>query len=390
MKIAVVAPTQMPARRANTFQVVKMAQAFVNLGHTVRLAVPADQAPKELLPEDEHGWNEFAHHYGLERRFPVEWLACNAFFRRYDYGLTALRWAREWQAELIYTRLPQCAALASLLGAPTIFEIHDIPQGVAAPLLLRTFLRGSGKRRLVVISKALVDQLHAKLQTAGIASITFIAPDGVDLNRYAHLPSPSEARQTMLSKIPALTDRFTVGYTGNFYAGRGVELIFKIASCLPEFNFLLVGGEQTAVEKWTKAVNTGNLQNVFVVGFVPNQELPMYQACCEALLMPYQERVEASSGGNIAPYLSPLKAFEYLASGRVILSSDTPVLREILTDETAILLPPTDVEAWIAALKRVREDRQYRERLATAARQAAGQYSWEARASAILASIRRV
>ena len=40
MKVATIAPTFIPARRANTLQVMKMTQAFANLGNEVRLAVP--------------------------------------------------------------------------------------------------------------------------------------------------------------------------------------------------------------------------------------------------------------------------------------------------------------------------------------------------------------
>ena len=42
MKIAIIAPTFIPAKRANTLQVMKMTDAIVNLGHQVRLAVPED------------------------------------------------------------------------------------------------------------------------------------------------------------------------------------------------------------------------------------------------------------------------------------------------------------------------------------------------------------
>jgi glycosyltransferase involved in cell wall biosynthesis len=103
--------------------------------------------------------------------------------------------------------------------------------------------------------------------------------------------------------------------------------------------------------------------------------------------MPYGESVSASSGGDIAPYLSPMKLFEYLASGRPILSSDLPVLREVLDDEFAVLLPPGDVGAWAAALEALAADPARRERLGEAGRTAAGQYSWKARAERILAGL---
>ena len=70
MKIAVVAPTQIPARRANTIQVMKMAQAMVNLGHNVHLAVPVEnissKQDRDGRPTDTpnlmHSWDTLSHH----------------------------------------------------------------------------------------------------------------------------------------------------------------------------------------------------------------------------------------------------------------------------------------------------------------------------------------
>jgi len=66
----------------------------------------------------------------------------------------------------------------------------------------------------------------------------------------------------------------------------------------------------------------------------------LYQAAADVLLMPYSSSFGGSGGGNIARVSSPLKMFEYLASGRAILASDIPVLREVLTDKTACFYQP--------------------------------------------------
>jgi glycosyltransferase involved in cell wall biosynthesis len=41
-------------------------------------------------------------------------------------------------------------------------------------------------------------------------------------------------------------------------------------------------------------------------------------------------------GGNL-----PLKVFDYLAAGRPIVATDIPTHRSVLTDELAVLVPPT-------------------------------------------------
>ena len=56
----------------------------------------------------------------------------------------------------------------------------------------------------------------------------------------------------------------------------------------------------------------------------------------DLLLMPYQSKVSINSknfNDEISKFISPLKMFEYLATGIPIVSSDLKVLREILINQ---------------------------------------------------------
>ncbi len=400
MKIAMIAPTQVPARRANTIQVMKMAQAFVALGHDVRLAAPQrvatsssqpssdipDLSPGALASQDAY-WEKIARHYGLRYPFAIHWLPSRPSMRSYDFSLRAVRWARQWQADLVYTRLPQAAAFASLSGQATILETHDLPQGAAGPWLFRAFIQGRGARRLAVITQALANDLQQRYTIP--SAFIVIAPDGVDLERYEGLPPPAEARRRLvehhnhdLASLPV--DRFTAGYSGHLYAGRGVSLLLDLAVRLPEINFIIAGGEPKDVADLREIACARGITNVILVGFVPNADLPLYQAACDILLMPYQHRVAASSGGDIAPYLSPMKLFEYLACGRPIVSSDLPVLQEILNPQNAILVAADDLNAWEKALQDLKTAPGLGKRLGQQARRDAARYTWEMRARRIL------
>jgi glycosyltransferase involved in cell wall biosynthesis len=70
-----------------------------------------------------------------------------------------------------------------------------------------------------------------------------------------------------------------------------------------------------------------------------------------------------------------MKVFEYLAAGRPILSSDLPVLREVLTESNAVLLPPEDVEAWDRALQALVADSSRRAALGAQARRDAERFT---------------
>jgi glycosyltransferase involved in cell wall biosynthesis len=380
MKIVLIAPTYLPARRANTIQVMKMAQALTALGHQLLVLVP-DREGKQRPT-----WEALAHHYGLQERFEIEWLTTNPQLRSYDYALKTIQRGRLWGADLIYTRLPQAAALASFRRIPTVYEIHDLPQGTLGPWLLSRFLNGSGARALVVITTALKDALGSKFSLPDYLPM-IVAPDGVDLARYENLHPPSEARHSLSPEIHIPKSAFVAGYTGHLYPGRGANLILEIAAQLPDIVFLLVGGEPQDVAHLHQQVQSHGLGNIVLTGFIPNADLSLYQAACDILLMPYQEQVAASSGGDIARYLSPMKLFEYLASGRVILSSDLPVLQEVLNTENAILLPPNDAAAWVATLQDLRNNTEKRTQLAARAQRDAQQYSWENRAQKILSHL---
>ena len=127
------------------------------------------------------------------------------------------------------------------------------------------------------------------------------------------------------------------------------------------------------------------LSNVTLTGFVENQRLPLYQAAGEILLMPYEWQITGSGGGNSADICSPMKMFEYLACGRAILSSDLPVLHEVLNESNAVFCPPQDLEGWSAALSALVAEPARMERLSRNAKETARQFTWLARQQKILA-----
>lgn len=368
MRIALVAPGVIPAQTANSIQTMKMAQAFVALGHDLRLYAPGEDPDVQ--------WDELASQYGLQYEFRIQWMPRRRFLRGYDYGRATVLDAKAWGAHLLYTRNPQAAAFGAQRRLPTILEMHDLPHGRGGPRLLDVFADGPGARKLVTITQALADALREHFRLPDKLHIQ-VAPDGVDLERYADLPTAANARKQL-----GLPDTFTAGYTGSLYAGRGIELILTLAARLPDMHFLVVGGRDDDLARVRQ--QAAGLNNLTLTGFVPNAELPNYQAASDVLLAPYQLQVAASSGGDIAAFLSPMKLFEYLASGRPILASQLPVLREILNDENATLLPGKDADAWAAALQSLAADPGARERLGAAARHSAQGYSWQARAAAIL------
>jgi glycosyltransferase involved in cell wall biosynthesis len=366
MKITAIAMSRIPAPNANGIQVMKVCQALTQLGHDVTLLVPDMQPQRPSRAE-------LGAYYGLRDTFEVRWLGTAT---RRGFTWRAVRTARRSRPDLIYTWSPQSAVFALLHHIPLIYEMHEPPLGRFGPFWYRAFLRTSGRKRLVSITRALADIVQEKY---GLPSETILAPNGIDPSRYETLPSPALARRELgISAAP------TVVCTGHLYAGRGAETFLALAQKSPQTQFVWVGGRQAEVRAWRGRASAAGADNAHFIGFIPNGELPLWQAAADVLIAPYGREIAGSSGGNSASVASPMKIFDYMAARRAIICSDLPVIREVLNEQSALFCPPDDTEAWHAALTRLLGDAALREHLAENAYRQVGGHTWVARQEIIL------
>lgn len=110
-----------------------------------------------------------------------------------------------------------------------------------------------------------------------------------------------------------------------------------------------------------------------LTGIVPQEEGPRYLAACDILIAPHVPNPDGT------PFFgSPTKLFEYMAMGKGIIASDLDQIGEILThQQTALLVPPADVDALINSMKILADNPSLRERLGTAAREdAVARFTW--------------
>jgi glycosyltransferase involved in cell wall biosynthesis len=179
-----------------------------------------------------------------------------------------------------------------------------------------------------------------------------LAPNGVELEKYAGLPSPVRSASSIEScpKGSPLASQVT------FTPGRGADLLFELAKQMPQVNFLWVGGTPELVDFWRGKLTEANMTNVTMTGFVKHERIPLHQAAADVLLMPYSRSIEASSGQDIAEVINPMKMFEYMASGRGIVSADLPSIREVLNEGNAVFCEPAEIEKWKVEIEKLLAD----------------------------------
>ncbi len=373
MRIVAIAGSQVPSDTANSLQVMKACNALVQLGHDLTLLVPSTRSGQRLRPST----FDLKQHYGLQTEFPIEWLFSS---NRRFFTWQSIQRARALQPDLIYSWMIQSAVFGLLYQCPTVFEIHIQPTGALGPAWHRAFAMLRGRKRLASITQALVDVLERRQDIRFKADEVVIAPNGVDLERFASLPDPVTARRTL-----NLPQALTVMCTGHLYAGRGADLFLALAREIPQAHFVWVGGRPDDIATWKTRVEKDGTRNIVFTGFIPNQDLPLYQSAADILLMPYSRSIMGSSGSaDSASVASPMKMFEYMAAGRAIVTADLPVIREVLNEKNAVFCEPDEVGKWKVEIEGVLADESRRLALGRQAREDVQGYTWSARAERIM------
>jgi glycosyltransferase involved in cell wall biosynthesis len=162
-------------------------------------------------------------------------------------------------------------------------------------------------------------------------------------------------------------------------------LFLALAKAIPQAHFVWVGGRPADVAAWQAQAAAQNITNLTFTGFIPNQDLPLYQSAADILLMPYSRSIMGSSGtADSASVASPMKMFEYMAAGRAIVTADLPVIREVLNEANAVFCEPDDVADWKDKVESLLFDVPHRTGLGRSARESVRGYTWLARAEKIL------
>ena len=366
----------MPTGRAHGLTIVKSCEAFANAGSAVTLvllrrkngsnvdifgiySVPKIFSVRYLLVP------EFLYRSTSQMAFTLQtavFYICAFFFMLFENRKDTIIYTREFPITLL-----------RFVGFKVVFECHTISH---KRRLFFWFCRRAS--RIITISGA----LKRTFVNAGFADgRIMVAPSGVDLSIFAHLTGKGEARDALgLSR-----DEKIVLYTGNFTTmgeDKGIIDIIRALKELPDTTFVAVGGGEPDIVRFNKlAVDEGVEARVRLLPHAPQAVLANYQQAADILLMPFPDTPHYRN------HMSPVKMFEYMASGRPIIASDLPTIREVLNDTNAVIVPPGDPRSLAAAMRGLFDDPARSEMLARQARSDVERYAWGERARSVLTFI---
>lgn len=368
MKIAYLTHTSFPSRKAHSIHVMKMCSALSENGHEVTLWY---LGANEVMTDKLSAGYLFGF-YGVRSPFRlrrVPRLAGRAGLY-VSAGLMALRVAFDRPDAVISRFLIGTVALSQVSRAPSLLELHQpvSPESRLLFWLFRRFLRSRAFHRVIVITEPLKDFFMADHPLNG--EDVLVLPDGADPQSTTGVQMPNE--------------RMQVGYFGHLYPGRGIEIIHGMARACPWADFHIVGGQEVDIERVRE--DSAGLGNLSIHGFVSPEEAGIWRMKMDVLVSPYQRKVGIGGDFTTEKWMSPLKVFEYMASGKPIICSDIPVLREVLMPgENCLMCTPDRIDEWVASLERLKNNPSLARKLADRAlADVTTKFLWTVRAERML------
>jgi glycosyltransferase involved in cell wall biosynthesis len=211
---------------------------------------------------------------------------------------------------------------------------------------------------------------HEALQRSksGSRSPVHLIPNGAELEHFGTAAAPATAIAPAMAALP----HPLIGFIGSLQYWIDFDLLRFLATSRPYWSFALIG----PVGRMAEVSKLADLPNVHLFGRQPYADLPSYVKAFDVCLNPYIV-------GEIAANCSPLKLYEYLASGKPIVSVDMPAAADF---EGVVSIGRTYAEV-LAQIDRTLATPDPDGRLAAARMATATPHSWTCRVSALESAI---
>jgi glycosyltransferase involved in cell wall biosynthesis len=376
-KIFFVSTARVPTQRAHGLQIMKTCEALANAGADVELVIPSRFNELSDDPFD---------YYKVQRNFNIRTIRSLNLAPRREPAHPVFYWIQAWTfalSALLYLWKEKDAYIYFRYDVPLLItfqaffrrrmlvcEAHFLIHGRAKRLLLRCF----GVITIVDAAKEIYERAE------DFSDNILVAPDGVTVSDFNISVSQAEARK----RLGLPHEKKLILYTGYFYAWKGVNALVKAVRYLNEnIEIVLVGGyekDRQQIEKIMDEEEFSEIERrrVTIIGHRPYAEMPYYQRAADCLV------VTGVKKGDRSMFTSPLKLFEYMASGVPIVASGNVSIKEVLTHQkNAYLVEPENPRALAVAVTAVLSNMRLAERIALQARTDVLKYDWAIRGKKI-------
>ncbi|MDC3036035.1 glycosyltransferase [Candidatus Pelagibacter sp.] len=317
MKICYLSNSAIPSSVASSIQIIKMCEAFSELDNEVTLITTNVKKLK---------YETFSF-YKVKKKFSIVRMKNFTKFplgvNYYLFSFLSILESFKFKPDIYITRNFFTSFLLILFRKKTIIELHhDISiESRIVKILVKYFKFLNSK----YINKAIAITEGVKTE--------YVKNKYILNNKVIVLPSGSSLKQKKQKLVKK--NFLKIGYFGSLYKSRGLDLIIKLAK-IDKKNQYFVYGNLDNLNFMKHKISTENL-NFFK--FAPYKEISSKMSEMDVLIIPYVSSITvAGDVGDITKYTSPLKLFDYLTTGKVIMCSDFKILKEVVNNKNVIFV----------------------------------------------------
>ncbi len=317
MKICYLSNSAIPSSFASSIQIVKMCEAFSQLGNDVLL----------ITTNVKKNNFDLFNFYNVKHKFSFKKIENFTEFplgiKYYLFSLISILESFKFKPNIYITRNFFTCFLLILFKKKTIIELHhDLnTESRIVRFLVKylKFLNSKYLQKAIAITNSVGEE--------------YIGKKYIQKRKVIVLPSGSSLKQIKIFK--KREKNFNIGYFGSLYKSRGLDLIIKLAKIDKANEYHLYGDLKDI--KYLRYKNS--IKNLHLKNHVPYKNIPEKLSKMDILILPYVSSITvAGDVGDITKYTSPLKLFDYLSAGKVIVCSDYKVLKEVINNKNAIFI----------------------------------------------------
>lgn len=244
-----------------------------------------------------------------------------------------------------------------------LYRMRNRPDNIGGIFNVFEIMAWKNADAIYVVSSALKNMIETRLKEA--SPKIKVIPNGADSDNFDKLQAPDIFEQRNFTNIC---------FVGSFHPWHGIELLidaFKDVCAQRYLARLIIIGDGINKKQIGLKARLYNLEDrIMFTGRLSHDETIRRIKTMDILVAPYCF-VE-----NF--YYSPIKIFEYMASGRAIVASDIGQISEILEDgKDAFLIKPASKTELIMALLKLIDSKDLRLKLGNNALQKSRNYTWE-------------
>ena len=355
MKLFYITRVNIPSNAAQSVQIRSMCIAFSSLIDEFKLISTHNDENKEL-----------------EKNFLWDKIKLNSKFNYLEFAIKSFLKVRKENPTHIFTRDIVVAFVISFLNIKVSYEAHKEPKTKTANFIIK-HLKTKQNFFLITISKALKDYYLAEYNYDNKKVLD--CHDAVFFEKYDKYRDITKSKLREELNLPL--EKLIVMHTGSLYKGNDAKLFKVIVDNFKEILFVQVGGSESDIRKYQIYYKNNN--NILFIAHQKHDSIVKYQMSADLLFYSLTKENE------LWWCTSPLKLFEYLATGIPVLGSNIGSISEILDENNSILFNPEEEQSIVDGVNIFLNKKSAVQRKALQAKMDAQEkHTWQKRAGKIL------